>query len=165
MKALALFAAIAAMVSMVPGKGKSPTAKESAEQALLKVHELELRAHRQTDVKLLMANAQDEFVYVRDGKIAHSTAEEGRARFEKYFKNAKYQVYEDMEPPVVRASDDGTMGWIISRTHSRRTQLDPATGKEEAQEFVYAGVMTYEFKDGKWLRVANVSTFEPQSQK
>ncbi len=27
-------------------------------------------------------------------------------------------------------------------------------------EFVYAGIMLYEKHDGKWLRVANVSTFE-----
>jgi len=162
MKALVLALVLGTTGAMLMASKESSSTQEQARRALLKVHELELQAHRQTDVKLLMASVQKDFIYVRDGKIAHSSPEEVRAKFEKYFKNAKYQVYEDMEPPVVYASDDGGMGWVISRTHARRTQLNPATGKEEREEFIYAGIMTYELKGTKWVRVANVSTFEPQ---
>jgi hypothetical protein len=54
------------------------------------------------------------------------------------------------------------MAWMIIRVRVRRTQKD-AAGKEVEEKFIYAGIMTYEKKGGKWIRVANVSTFEPRS--
>jgi hypothetical protein len=41
----------------------------------------------------------------------------------------------------------------------RRRQKD-AAGVEKERKFIYAGIMTFEKKAGKWVRVANVSTFE-----
>lgn len=52
------------------------------------------------------------------------------------------------------------MAWMITRVSVRRVQKE-ATGVEREQKFIYAGIMTYEKKDGKWVREANVSTFEP----
>jgi hypothetical protein len=49
---------------------------------------------------------------------------------------------------------------MITRIRVKRTQKD-AAGVEKERKFIYAGIMTYEKKAGKWLRVANVSTFEP----
>ena len=54
------------------------------------------------------------------------------------------------------------MGWVITRVRVRRTQKD-ATGAGKEARFVYAGIMTYEKRDGRWVRVANVSTFERPS--
>src|SRR5262249_8743588 len=139
MRMLTILLAIAALLPMPPNERKAESPKRAAEQALRQIHLAELQAHRQTDGKALLVNAQDGFVYVRDGAISRSSVEESRTRFEKYFKNAHYELYEDIEPPVIQASEDGSMGWVISRTHARRTQLDPATGKEEREEFVYAG--------------------------
>jgi hypothetical protein len=51
------------------------------------------------------------------------------------------------------------MAWMIVRTHVRRTEPDDASGRRE-REFIYAGTMTYEKREGRWARVANVSTFE-----
>jgi hypothetical protein len=51
------------------------------------------------------------------------------------------------------------MAWMIVRTHVRRAEPDDAGGRR-ACEFVYAGIMTYEKRDGRWARIANVSTFE-----
>lgn len=52
---------------------------------------------------------------------------------------------------------------MITRLRVRRTQKDASGAPQEAR-FVYAGIMTYEKRDGRWLRVANVSTFEPQAR-
>jgi hypothetical protein len=40
-----------------------------------------------------------------------------------------------------------------------RTEPDGEGGRRE-REFVYVGIMTYEKQDGRWLRVANISTIE-----
>jgi len=48
---------------------------------------------------------------------------------------------------------------MIVRTRVRPTVRDGDT--EEQQQLVYAGIMTYAKRDGIWVRVANVSTFDP----
>jgi hypothetical protein len=79
--------------------------------------------------------------------------------FEGYFRGARYEEWDDLEPPVVRVSDDGSMGWIVSRVRVKRTSPG-ADGTPQERAFVYAGIMTYEKSEGRWIRVANVSTFE-----
>ena len=82
-----------------------------------------------------------------------------RRTFEDYFKNAKYYEWDDLETPVNRISNDASMAWMIVRTKVRRIQK-LASGEEKQRAFVYAGIMTYEKQKGKWVRIANVSTFE-----
>jgi len=59
----------------------------------------------------------------------------------------------------VQVAQDTSIAWMITRTKVRRTYID-GTGSDREQEFVYAGIMTYENQDGRWVRTANVSTFE-----
>lgn len=136
---------------------KADMEKERA--ALLEVHKTDRRAHFETDVALLLRHSAEEFIYVGNGKISRSTRAELKAGFDDYFRNAKYYEWDDLEPPIVRISDDASMAWMITRTKVRRTQK-LATGEEKERAFVYAGIMTYEKRQGRWVRVANVSTFE-----
>jgi hypothetical protein len=80
-----------------------------------------------------------------------------------YFKDAKYSKWENMVEPIIRVSDDGTMGWIITRLDVKRTKKD-STGKEKPEGFIYSGIMTYKKIDGVWIKEANVSTFEPEKK-
>lgn len=48
---------------------------------------------------------------------------------------------------------------MITRYKVRRVQKT-ADGADKEEKFVYAGIMTYEKRDGRWMRVANVSTVE-----
>ena len=133
----------------------SPAPDLAAERnALLEMHRAEIRAHVELDAAALAEDHGDDFVSVTRGKISRSSSDETRRFFESYFEGASYPQYEDAQPPIVRVSDDGSMGWIISRTRVRRVK----DGKESS--FVYAGMMAYEKRNGRWVRVANVSTFE-----
>jgi hypothetical protein len=134
--------------------------KEKAE--LLRLHKSDREAHFKTDVDLLQESAPEEFIAVSDGKIYRTTKSDERKRFAEYFKGAKYYEWDDVEEPIVRISKDGSMAWMITRVRVRRAQKD-AAGKEQEQKFIYAGIMTYEKRAGKWMRVANVSTFERPS--
>lgn len=141
----------------VPAKQKVDLEKERA--ALLEIHRTDRRAHFETDASLLLERFTGEFISVSNGKIERSTRDELRQTFEDYFKNAKYYEWDDLEPPVVRISNDASMAWMIVRTKVRRIQK-LVSGEEKQRAFVYAGIMTYEKQRGKWVRIANVSTFE-----
>jgi len=132
--------------------------REKAE--LLKVHRADREAHFRTDVAMLLERNQDEFIYVGEGKIYRTKKSDGRKQFEEYFRDAKYSEWDDLEPPIISVSKDASMAWMIVRIRVKRTQKD-TSGVERESKFIYAGIMTYEKRGGKWMRVANVSTFEP----
>jgi hypothetical protein len=154
----------AALIVLLFGAGitgvsqnKQKLAQET--EALLQIHKKDRQAHFETDARKLIEHADDEFIAVSNGTIQRSTRADVLKMFEEYFKNARYFEWDDVEPPIVRVSNDASMAWMIVRTRVRRTQKQ-ADGSDKERSFVYAGIMTYEKKDGKWVRVANVSTFE-----
>ena len=126
---------------------------------LLEIHRQDWRAHFETDAELLLKNSNAEMVSVSSGKINRSSRDQIRQMFTEYFKNAKYYEWDDLEPPIIRISADASMAWMIVNTRVRRTQK-LSSGEERETSFVYAGIMTYEKQQGKWVKTANVSTFE-----
>ena len=137
-----------------------PSADLEREKAeLLRLHKSDREAHFKTDVEALLANSPDEFISVSRGKISRSSKADARKMFTGYFRDAKYYEWDDLEKPIIRISNDASMAWMITRTNVRRVQKS-ADGAEKEEKFVYAGIMTYEKRDGRWVRVANVSTFE-----
>jgi hypothetical protein len=107
------------------------------EASLLKMHQQDRQAHFKTDVELLLKGSPETFITVSRGKIDHVKKAQEREMFRKYFQNATYYEWDDLETPIVRVSKDGTMGWIITRIKVRRVQKD-TDGKEREEKFVYA---------------------------
>lgn len=104
-----------------------------------------------------MAHAADDFIAVSNGDISHASRQDVQDMFNQLFDRATYHEWDDLEAPIVRVSDDASMAWMIVRLRARRTQSD-ASGSKTERSFVYAGIMTYEKQDGKWVRIANVTT-------
>ena len=144
-------------VSLAHGQSHSDLSHEKA--ALKHSHAADRKAHFKADVDRLLEDSADEMISVRDGAIVRISKAERRRVMAEYFRGARYAEWDNLEDPIIRVSDDGSMAWMITRLKVRRTQKD-STGVEREQKFIYAGIMTYEKRDGKWMRVANVSTFE-----
>lgn len=133
-------------------------AKERA--ALLEIHQRDRVGHFQTDSAILNEHQGDDFIYVGSGEISHISRAEFLAGFEASFRNATYQEWDDLEPPIIQISDDATLAWMIVRNRVRKTQIQD-DGTVGERKFIYAGIMTYAKHEGRWLRIANVSTFAP----
>jgi len=154
------FTLILLFVAWAMCAGAQPSADLEKEKAeLLRRHKSDREAHFNTDVDLLLENAPEEFIAVSRGKISRSSKADARKMFTGYFHDTKYYEWDDVEEPIIRISNDASMAWMITRTRVRRVQKN-ADGTEKEEKFVYAGIMTYEKRDGHWVRVANVSTFE-----
>lgn len=151
---LLLFVACAASASAEPS---ADLEKEKAE--LLRIHKSDREAHFKRDVDRLLENSPEEMISVGRGKINRSSKDDARKMFTGYFRDAKYYEWDDVEEPIIRISNDASLAWMITRTRVRRVQKK-ADGAEQEEKFVYAGIMTYEKRDGRWVRVANVSTAE-----
>jgi ketosteroid isomerase-like protein len=151
---------VAVLLGLICAAPARPTSEpESAKAGLLALHQADRRAHFAHDVDALLSVLPPEFIYVRDGKIQMQTKEAIRKRFTEYFQGAEFTAWDDLEPPIVRVSPDGLMGWMIVRVKISYNKTD-AAGKKTSEEAVCAWMSTYEKVEGKWVHVANVSTFE-----
>ena len=158
MKRIPVQVLVFCVLSLAAGCDK-PVDVEAEKIALLRIHLIDTHAHMENDVPALMETIPEEFIYVGDGQVSRQTSDEIRDFFTGYLDGAEYDKYEDLLVPHAEVSADGTMGWVISRQAVTRTEPDGAGGTR-TRSFTYAGIMTYEKTDGKWKKVANVSTFE-----
>lgn len=134
--------------------------RESTE--LLRIHAAEMQAHVDLDLDALMQHVGEWTVEVVDGAINALHRSNMRNRLERQLEGVRYVQYSDVEPPIIRVSRDGTMGWVITRVAVTRVEPNPAGGQQE-RGFVYAGLATYEKQEGTWVKVATIGTFEPDS--
>ena len=158
MKRITVLILVFCVLSFVAGCDK--TADVEAEKiALLRIHLIDIHAHLENDVPALMETIPGDFIYVGDGQITRQSRNEIRDFFTGYLDGTEYEKYEDLQVPHAEVSADGTMGWVISQMTATRTEPD-GEGGTRSRSFIYAGIMTYEKSGGKWMKVANVSTFE-----
>jgi hypothetical protein len=127
---------------------------ERERAALLELHANVRRAHFETDVDLLVANDAQEWINVRDATITRRRREDVADFFRTYFEGATYLEWDDVEPPIVSVSADGTLAWMIIHVRVRRTRGD------RELRFSYAGIETYEKRGGRWVKVVEVGTFD-----
>jgi len=117
----------------VPQTSKK-TPQQQGEAGLLLLHREERRAHFEHDVNFLLAHVAPHLLDVRDGQVNRMSREDVRAKFVEYFQSAQFTAWDDAEPPIVRVSADGNMGWMIVRVRIAYTETD-ASGKKTQREY------------------------------
>jgi hypothetical protein len=136
--------------------GRAPS---DAEQ-LLALHEEILRAHRESNIDVLLAAEEDDYVVANRGEITRPDRKTRREGLGPYLRQTRFSRYVDKVPPIVKVSSDGTLGWVIVQVEARGEQTT-STGTVKPVEFVSAWIELYEKRNGRWVRVGNVSNFKP----
>ena len=126
------------------------------EQELLAVHQRTLEAHLSGDWAWFGNDTADPFLVGNHGEFRRLSPEDQRQRFRAYLSSVTFSDYRDVEPPVVHVSQDGNTGWVIARVHVAGT-----TNEGESFDTTFVWTMLYERRDGRWVRVANVSNQTP----
>ncbi len=127
---------------------------------LLELHSKVMRAHLQSNVGILLEDEATDYLLVSRGEISHPTLEERRAKLGPYLERTTFEAYVDLTPPVVTISSDATLGWAAVQVEAKGVQKND-TGGTDPLHFVCAWIELYEKRDGRWLRVGNVSNFKP----
>ena len=126
---------------------------------LLALHEEAMRAHRESDVELLLRSEGAAFISVNRGQITEPTLEARRARFQRYLETTRFTEYVDLVPPIVRVSADGSLGWVIVQVRAVGVQTTQDGGSQPLA-FESAWIELYERRGDSWYRVGNVSNFK-----
>jgi hypothetical protein len=139
-------------------QSQSPVQQEGVAE-LLAIHRADRRAHFNHDVSAIVAELGPELLDVRNGQINRLSRDSVRAHFEAYFRTAKFSAWDDLEPPVVRVSQDGLVGWMVVRV---RVAYDETTnpGQIVPRESIQSWMSAYQKLGGKWMLEAVTSTEE-----
>ena len=128
---------------------------EKEKYALIRRHIQDRRAHFDKDIDTLLAGMAAEQINVRDGRVSRRSQAEAEDGFAAYFDHvAEFIHWDDLQPPIIQISQDGTMAWMVNqiRLHYRSTD-------NEETDLVCAWLMVYEKQGSDWVAVANASTF------
>jgi len=155
LRSIAWLVALGPVLAAAP----APAAKRSAESELLDLHRAVIEAHLRSDVDALLAPESDDYVVVSRGEVSHPTRQERADRLGPYLRSTRFEVYEDLVPPVVKVSPDGRLGWVIVQVRARGVQTRP-DGTQSPIEFQSAWIELYEKRGGRWVRTGNVSNFK-----
>jgi hypothetical protein len=159
-------ALLAGLFCLSSAPAHSPSANSDADESgsskeeLLAIHQAARRAHFNRDVDLIVAGMGSEFTTLYEGNIRVMSREDVRKQFTEYFRGAEFSAWDDLEPPIIRISPDGKMGWMIVRVRIAFTKTD-AGGATSKEDTVMAWMSAYEKREGKWLLVANATTSKP----
>ncbi len=145
-----------------PGPAAAATSREAAsddETILLALHARAIRAHQEGSIDLLLEDEAEDYVLVSRGEVSRPTLADRRRMLGPYLQSATFQEYRDIEPPVVKVSADGQLGWVIATVRVRGSRALPEGGIR-VLDFTSAWIELYEKRDGRWLRTGNVSNFK-----
>lgn len=129
---------------------------------LLRLHKQHQTAHLTYNVELFVETFADNLVTVQRGTVISRNKDENRKRLKRYFGSFKFTKWEDVKPPIIKISKDGTLATVIVE------KLVTGTYKNEKGETIsskteFAWLEVWEKFDGKWKVTTVASTRKPTS--
>jgi hypothetical protein len=138
---------------------RAPLEGLTDEQALLRLHRVFMDGHMFGQSGGMRDGLADNVVIVSRGEVHPLSGEETLQTLEDIIARVDYSAYDDLIHPVVRVSDDGTLGWVIVQVQAAGVRLDREGRPAGPFKFVSAWVELYEKVDGRWRMSGNVSNF------
>lgn len=133
----------------------------SAENELRALHASVIARHLDDDVDAWMAMENESVIVGSRGALTISGPERA-ARRRAYLGSTHFDVYRDMVEPIVRVSDDCSLGWVMVQVEASGAQRQGNV--LQPFEFQSSWIELYERRDGAWRGIGNVSNFaEPRS--
>jgi hypothetical protein len=128
---------------------------QPATAEILALHRADHVAHFQHDIAALLSGVGDELIDMRDGNINTMTRADIESRFKQYFASAKFLAWDDMEKPIIHASPDGKMAWMVVKVHIK---YEDVRHDNRVDDSVLAWMAAYEKINGHWVMQAVATT-------
>jgi hypothetical protein len=82
-------------------------------EKILALHHEQRKVHFEKMAEEFTEMMSDNFISVNRGKVTTPSKEENLKRFSGYFNSVEFIKWDDVKPPVIRFSDDGSMAYTI----------------------------------------------------
>lgn len=147
------------LLAGVPAHAAESTRPASAdERRILALHEAGLKAHMDGDIDALLAFQAEDFLLVDRGEISSLSKQDVRDFLGPYLASTKFEFYRDKVPPLVKVSQDGTLGWVAAQIEARGESVGP-NGQPKTIEAVFAWIELYERRKDAWVSIGNATSF------
>lgn len=117
----------------------------------------ERKAHFANDVDLFLSEFADTTISVRKGGVRREASSESRKRIESYFNSVEFIHWDDVAPPIIDISEDGSLAYAIVQKNVVLTYKD-TLGVPLMDTTNYAWITIYKKLAGEWKMVCNAST-------
>lgn len=135
--------------------GQQPSARDELAALAAQARD----AHLNRDAALMVSVFADDMVAISRGEVRRASRDSDRERFEAYFGSVDFLAWDDLEPPVITLSDDGSMATVRVRKLVRVRPRGQADAPVSETRFAWLEV--WRRVDGRWEMTANVSTNVP----
>lgn len=139
----------------------SPQQSEDLNE-ILRMHYRDRAAHFNRDAAYIFSNFADEYFSLGNGRVNLPDRVAGQKRLQTYFDASTFLEWDDVTPPIIRVSDDGSMAYVL--VHKKVRLLDKNNGGREEIE-IFAWSMTMRKFGGKWKVTSTTSTRTPEEDK
>ena len=126
-------------------------------KAILSLLERERTAHFEKDVSLFMSEFSDSMVSVNSGVVTRASRSARYKRIEKYFKSVDFVKWDDVAPPQIDFSKDGSLAYAIVQKQVILSLKD-SLQKTVLDTTDFAWVSIYRKAENDWKVECNVST-------
>ncbi|MFY0599787.1 MAG: hypothetical protein JXR03_08940 [Cyclobacteriaceae bacterium] len=86
---------------------------EHARKEILELHNLQRKHHFDKDSVGFASKMSEEFVSVNRGIISTPSKSDNIKKYNRYFSSVEFLKWDDVEEPVIRFSDDGSLAYTI----------------------------------------------------
>jgi hypothetical protein len=137
---------------------------QDGEAELLSLHQQQREAHFSEDAQSLVDQLAENFLSVNHGRIDSLNRANDVEGFEHYFRVVEFKKWDDINPPVVRFSDDGSMAYMVVDKNVVVESTDSAGNKNEETTH-FAWVAIFKKQESGWKIECVASTNEPREVK
>lgn len=134
--------------------------RQEDEEQLRSLHTSIIQAHLENRLDDWMSIEATDYVSANGGRVSFPSLQERRVSRAAYLEGATFTRYRDLRDPVVRVSEDGSLGWLVAEVEVAGT-LKQDDGSAEAFEQVWAWIELYARTPDGWKLVGNASNARP----
>ncbi len=157
-----LIAASLALLLVLPASAYDAHDKAEDEKRLVDMHKKVLQYHIENNLEAWMRDESESYTIANRGQIDHPTIAQRKARLAPYLNSTTFSEYRDLVDPIVKVSNDGSLGWVICQVKVVGESAMEG-GAKAPFESVWAWIELYEKQKGEWKRIGNVSNRKPPS--
>lgn len=121
---------------------------EAEKAAILALEKKQQEFHLAENAEEFVRLFSDQFININRGVISQPTKIESYERFNNYFKTVEFIKWDDVEPPVVQISDDGSMAYSIIKKEVIASYLNQEQKVIDTTHFAWTTI--YKKYNGQW---------------
>ena len=136
---------------------KQPIDIAAIEQEIIEVHNLSRKYHVEKMAEEFVSQLSDKHISINRGKISKLNKDKKTNQMRQYFNAIEFEKWDDLEPPIIRFSDDYSMAYTLVNKEVVLTYTNENDEKTR-ESTIFSWVAIYTKQDGVWKTDCVAST-------